>query len=99
MSLELNINYFIYTIKGGVVRPEGSISDSINVISVLNDKHFDKLIKYVKSEFSQTTFVQNNESSNLRVHEKIIILKQKHAVPCDRIWILFQYVLSNFRPI
>lgn len=62
MSLELNINYFIYTIKGGVVRPEGSISDSINVISVLNDKHFDKLIKYVKSEFSQTTFVQNNES-------------------------------------
>ena len=62
MSLELNINYFIYTIKGGVVRPEGSISDSINVISVLNDKHFDKLIKYVKSEFSQTTFVKNNES-------------------------------------
>ena len=62
MSLELNINYFIYTIKGGVVRPEGSISDSINLISVLNDKHFDKLIKYVKSEFSQTTFVQNNES-------------------------------------
>jgi hypothetical protein len=62
LSLELNINYFIYTIKGGVVRPEGSISDSINVISVLNDKHFDKLIKYVKSEFSQTTFVQNNES-------------------------------------
>ena len=39
---------------GGVVRPESSISDSINVISVLNKKHFDKLISYVKSKFSES---------------------------------------------
>ena len=54
MSLLPNINYYIYTIKGGVVRPESSISDSINVISVLNKKHFDKLINYVKSKFSES---------------------------------------------